>query len=101
MLQALGYTVSEEVVLDDKGRPVNPRFDQYRIFRADEAPAMRTIFVETYEASGPFGAKSVAEIAVDGVGSAVANAVRDAVNARVRVGPLYPERVWQAMQEQR
>ncbi|MDP7346331.1 MAG: hypothetical protein QF690_04720, partial [Anaerolineales bacterium] len=55
------------------------------------------ILVPTYEPSGPFGAKAVAEIPMDGVAPAVANAVYDAVSVRIRELPLTPERVWQAL----
>ena len=58
---------------------------------------LQAILVPTYEPSGPFGAKAVAEIPMDGVAPAVANAVFDAVGARVRRLPLLPERVWRAM----
>jgi putative selenate reductase molybdopterin-binding subunit len=97
MAQALGYGVCEQMIFDDKGRVLNPRFDDYRILRADEMPRMTTIFVETNEPSHPFGVKAVAEIPMDGVAPAVANAVYDAVGARVKDLPLTPEKVWRAM----
>jgi putative selenate reductase molybdopterin-binding subunit len=99
--QGLGYAVSEEMVFDAHGRMVNPGFGPYKIFRADEMPDLTTIFVETYEPTGPFGAKSVAEIPIDGVGPAVANAVLDAVGVRIKDGPILPEKVWRALREQR
>jgi putative selenate reductase molybdopterin-binding subunit len=52
--------------------------------------------VPTYEPTGPFGAKAVAEIPLDGVAPAVANAVYDAIGVRIRSLPLTPERVWRA-----
>ena len=68
------------------------RVGDYRIFAADEMPEMQAI-VQTYEPSGPFGAKAVAEIPMDGVAPAVANAVYNATGVRLR-HPLTPERVW-------
>ncbi len=53
--------------------------------------------VETEEPSGPFGAKAVAEIPLDGAAAALANALYDATGVRVRQIPLTPERVWQAL----
>jgi putative selenate reductase molybdopterin-binding subunit len=96
MAQALGYGLCEQMVFDGKGRVQNPRFDDYRLLRADEMPRMTTIFVETDEPSHPFGVKAVAEIPMDGVAPAVANAVYDAVSARVKDLPLTPEKVWKA-----
>ncbi|MGQ9467522.1 MAG: molybdopterin-dependent oxidoreductase [Anaerolineae bacterium] len=97
MTQALGYAVSEELVFDPYGRIVNPRFDDYRIFRADEMPELRVLFVETWEPTHPFGVKAVAEIPLDGVAPAVINAVYDAVGVSIPRIPLTPERVWRAM----
>jgi putative selenate reductase molybdopterin-binding subunit len=97
MAQALGYGVCEEMLLDANGRALNPRFDAYRVMRADEMPQMTTIFVETNEPTHPFGVKAVAEIPMDGVAPAVANAVYDAVGAQVKELPLTPEKVWKAM----
>ncbi len=99
MAQALGYAVSEEMVFDESGRLVNPRFGDYHIFSADEMPDMQVIFVETYEPSHPFGVKAVAEIPLDGVAPAVGNAVYDAIGVQVLDIPLTPEKVWRALRE--
>jgi putative selenate reductase molybdopterin-binding subunit len=53
--------------------------------------------VQTMEPSGPFGAKSVGEIAIDGVAPAVRNAILDATGVTVNELPLTPERVWRAL----
>ncbi|GAB4478202.1 MAG: molybdopterin-dependent oxidoreductase [Anaerolineae bacterium] len=98
MVQAAGYGVCEELAYDEQGRIVNPRFGPYWIFRADDVPALTTIFIETHEPTGPFGAKAVAEIPMDGAGPAIANAVYDAVGIRIKDAPLYPEKVWRAIQ---
>ena len=69
----------------------------YHIFRADEMPGIRSIFVQTYEETGPYGAKAVAEIPLDGAAPAIGNAVLDACGANVFDNPLTPERIWQAL----
>jgi len=97
MAQALGYAVSEEMVFDAAGRLVNPRFGDYRIFTADEMPEMQVRFVQTYEPTHPFGVKAVAEIPLNGVAPAVANAVYDAIGVQIPTIPLTPERVWRAL----
>jgi putative selenate reductase molybdopterin-binding subunit len=99
MVQAAGYAVCEELAYDGQGRVVNGRFGPYWIYRADDVPALKAIFVETYEESGPFGAKAVAEIPMDGAGPAIANAVFDAVGVRIKDAPIYPEKVWRALRE--
>ena len=99
MTQALGYAVCEEMLFDESGRLVNPRFGDYRIFTADEMPEMVVRFVQTYEPTHPFGVKAVAEIPLDGVGPAVANAVYNAIGVQIPIIPLTPERVWRALQK--
>ncbi len=100
MVQALGYAVCEEMVYDEAGRSLATRFGDYRIFQADEVPEVQAILVPTYEPSGPYGAKAVAEIPMDGVAPAIANAVFDAVGVRIRDLPLTPEKVWRALQSE-
>jgi putative selenate reductase molybdopterin-binding subunit len=99
MTQALGYAVSEEMAQDETGRVINPRFGEYRIFTADEMPELKTIFVETFEPSHPFGVKAVAEIPIDGVAPAVINAVYDATGVLISNLPLTPENVWRALRD--
>ncbi len=97
MTQALGYAVSEHMTWDERGRIRETDFDKYHIFRADEMPQLDVIFVETFEPTHPFGVKAVAEIPMDGVAPAVANAVRDAVGVDIDANPLTPEKVWRAL----
>lgn len=101
MSQALGFALSEDMELNEQGEMVNARFGPYHIMTADEMPAMDVIFVQTDEPSGPFGAKSVAEISIDGVAPAMVSALHDATSVWVRELPLYPERVWCALQEKK
>ena len=100
LVQALGYAVCEEMVYDEAGRSLATRFGDYRVLQADEVPEIEAILVPTYEPSGPFGAKAAAEIPMDGVAPAVANAVFDAVGVRVRDLPLTPEKIWRALPAQ-
>ena len=98
MAQALGYALTEELVLDEDGRPLNGRLGPYWIFRADDMPPTEVFLVQTMEPSGPFGAKAVAEIPMDGVAPAVRNAILDATGVAINEIPFTPERVWRALQ---
>ncbi len=97
MTQALGYAVSEEMIFDSLGHAREKDLRDYHIFHAHEMPALETIFVETFEPSHPFGLKAVAEIPMDGVAPAVANAIMDACGADLDDAPATPERVWRAL----
>ena len=78
MAQTLSFSLTEEMLFDQDGQPLNSNLAKYRIPRAAKMPAMDVIFVQTDEPSGPFGAKSVAEISIDGVAPAMASAIHDA-----------------------
>jgi len=98
--QALGYGVCEEMVYDQNGALLTTNLSDYRIFSAPDMPKMETYIVETSDPFGPFGAKAIAEIPIDGMAPAVANAVADALGVRVHQIPLTPERVLRAIRAQ-
>ena len=87
-VQALGYAICEEMPYDEKGSLLTRRFGDYKIYQADEMPEVESILVPTYEPSGPFGAKAVAEIPMDGVAPAIANAIAHATGKRIRARRL-------------
>jgi putative selenate reductase molybdopterin-binding subunit len=95
--QGLGFALCEDMVYDDKGRLVNPRLGAYHVYKADEMPEIEVIFVQTDEPTGPFGAKSVAELPIDGIAPAIADAIHDATGVWLRELPFTPERVWRAL----
>lgn len=99
MAQALGFTLDEEMLFDQEGQPLNPNLRQYKIPRAAEMPAMDVVFVQTDEPSGPYGAKSVSEISIDGVAPAIASAVHDAIGIWIRELPYKPDRVKLAIKQ--
>ncbi len=99
MTQALGYAVCEELKYDGEGRSRERSLRDYHIFQAHEMPELETIFVETFEPSHPFGVKAVAEIPMDGVAPAVANAVLDACGVDIDDNPITPEKVWRALHQ--
>ncbi len=99
MIQALGYSHCEEMVYDEAGVPLATRLGEYKIYQANEMPETRVIFVETFEPTGPYGAKAVAEIPKDGVAPALASAIHDATGVWIDQIPFTPERVWRALRQ--
>jgi putative selenate reductase molybdopterin-binding subunit len=99
--QALGYALCEEMLFDADGTMLNPSFSDYRILTSAEMPRVKTILVGTWEPSGPFGAKAVAEVPMGGVAPALLNAVFNATGVRFHEIPLTPERVWRALHAER
>ncbi len=91
--QALGMALSEYMVFDAAGRPINRDFNSYHIYTAIDMPEIITRFVHTDEPTGPFGAKAAAEIPINGPGPAVANAIYNACGVRIRELPVTPEKI--------
>ena len=75
-------------------RLANPSLMDYKIPTFAETPAtLRAYLIESDEPSGPFGAKSVGELGINGVAAAIANGIDDAVGVRLRQLPMSAERV--------
>jgi CO/xanthine dehydrogenase Mo-binding subunit len=62
-----------------------------------EMPAMDVIFIQTNEPSGPYGAKSVSEIAIDRVAPTLAKTVQNATGVWFHTLPLTKEIVLQGL----
>jgi len=101
VVNGLSYALTEEYLFDDKGRMRNAGFADYKIFGTADLPEMKTILVPTYEETGPYGAKSVSEICINGACPAISNAVFDACGIRLRHAPFTPDKVLAALEEAR
>ncbi len=101
VVNGLSYALTEEYLFDDKGRMRNAGFADYKIFGTADLPEMKTILVPTYEETGPYGAKSVSEICINGACPAISNAVFDACGIRLRHAPFTPDKVLAALEEKR
>jgi len=99
VLNGISYALCEEFLFDAKGRMRNNTFREYKIFCTRDLPEIQAILVPTYEPTGPFGAKSVSEIGINGPAPAISNAIFDAVGVRMRRAPYTPERVLAALRE--
>ena len=98
VMKAVGHSLYEEMIYDDKGRCVNPRFLDYKIPSILEVPEdFHVELMPVADEVGPFGGKSVSEIALNGAAPAISIAIHDAVGAWVREWPFTPERVLRAM----
>ena len=99
VLNGISYALCEECLFGDDGRMRNPSFRDYKIFGTRDTPELLTILVPTYEATGPYGAKSVSEIGINGPAPAISNAIFAAVGVRLRQIPFTPERVLAALDQ--
>lgn len=97
-VQGLGFALMEDTLVEE-GRVKTPNFTTYMIPTAGDVPEIRVYPVGTPEASGPYGAKGVGELALVPVASAVVNAIHDAVGIRLFRIPATPERVLEELAE--
>ena len=93
LVNGIGYALTEEYKFSEKGKMINPSFMEYKIPSSRDVPEIKTILVETYDPTGPFGAKSVAEININGPIPAIGNAIHDAVGIRLHSSPFTPEKI--------
>jgi CO/xanthine dehydrogenase Mo-binding subunit len=97
-VQALGYALLEEHFWSAKGRLLNTRMQNYLIPTALDVPVVRTVLLENPYPSGPYGAKGLGELPMDGPAPAVAAAVLHAIDRLVPELPLSPDRVMRALE---
>jgi CO/xanthine dehydrogenase Mo-binding subunit len=97
-LQGIGYALMEEILHKD-GRMQNNRLSTYIIPTIKDAPKIHPIILEHPYSKGPYGAKGFAEQPLIGAAPAVVNAIFHATKRRVRVLPVTPERLFEALEE--
>ncbi len=83
----------ENVVRNYKGNLLTNNLMQYKIPTRKDVTNLTVEFAESYEPSGPYGAKSVGEIGIDTPPAAIANAIYNACGVRVRELPITPEKI--------
>lgn len=96
---SLELAVSGNLEFDEDGEPQTLGFRQYGMPRTTDHPDMETILVETHEPTGPFGAKSIAELPTNGVPPALSNAIYDAVGVRISTLPITAEKISAALED--
>jgi carbon-monoxide dehydrogenase large subunit len=97
LIQGLGYTLSEQMAWDERGKFITHDFQAYGAPTALDVPATTGILVEVPHPEGPFGAKGMAEAGLIPTAPAIANAIYRAVGVRIKELPITPERVLNAL----
>jgi putative selenate reductase molybdopterin-binding subunit len=97
--QSLGATLYEELVIDDGGRVINPRFRDYHLPSFADVPHTEVYFADTYDTIGPMGAKSMSESPYNPVAPAMGNAIANATGIRFTSTPFKPDRLFPALKE--
>lgn len=93
MSMGIGYALSEELLYDDKGRPLNDNLLDYKIPTAMDQPDLEAAFVELEDPSGPFGNKALGEPPAISPAPAIRNAVLQATGVAFDTLPLSPQKL--------
>jgi len=100
LVNGLTYALTEEYLFSQNGVLRNGNFSKYKIYSAADIPEIRTILIgDSYEKTGPYGAKSIAEVAINGPMPVIANAFFHAAGKRLFKAPFTPEYVYSVLKE--
>ncbi|MBR0400418.1 MAG: molybdopterin-dependent oxidoreductase Mo/Fe-S-binding subunit [Mogibacterium sp.] len=93
-LKSIGHTLYEDMILDENGVCINANMTDYGAPMISEQPEdFKSILVDVVDDFGPFGAKSISEIACNGAAPAIGNAIHDACGVWIRDWPMTPEKI--------
>ena len=93
-----GSALSEAMLPDRKGQFTNSLKD-YHLRNCPEVPTAEIAFIEDGSIAGPYGAKSIGELAIVPVAPAIIGAINDALDSSLNHLPLSPERIVQYLSE--
>lgn len=93
MSMGLGYGLSEQLLFDKSGRPLNDNLLDYKLPTAMDTPDLHVEFVELQDPTGPFGNKALGEPPAIPVAPAIRNAVLHATGVAVDSLPLDPQKM--------
>jgi CO/xanthine dehydrogenase Mo-binding subunit len=94
--QGIGYALYEKVVWKD-GRMINNQMTNYIMPTAEDLPPIRVFFEEVPYQYGPYGAKGIGELPMDGPAPAIVNAVVQATGTSFNSIPLLPEDIFRGL----
>ena len=99
ILQGIGMTMSENITYSDKGKLYENSFLQYKIPSRMDIGHINVDFESSYEAAGPFGAKSIGEVVINTPLPAITDALSHAAGKRFYTLPITPEQIAMARVE--
>ncbi len=97
VVMGMGYAQMEEITIDEGGKIATANFGDYKIPTIRDIPVLRTAVTQSIAGSGPYNSMSIGETAIMPTAAAIANAVEDAVGARIKSLPITAEKVLQAL----
>jgi CO/xanthine dehydrogenase Mo-binding subunit len=98
VVQGVGYGLIEYLPVEE-GRVGTAHFGEYKIPTVKDIPELKTVLVKGEDGVGPYKTKGIGENPISPVAPAIANAIEDAVGARIRDLPITAEKVYTALRE--
>jgi len=94
VIMGLSYALLEQRVMDGPtGLVLNPNLECYKIAGTLEMPEIVPILADVHDPANNIGVKGLGEPPIVPTAAAIANAVSNAIGARVRDLPITPDRV--------
>ena len=100
IVQGIGHTLMEDVTRTPKGRIRESSLFTYRLPTRLDTGRIRVEFENSYEPTGPFGAKSIGEIVINTPAPAITQAIYRATGVWHRELPILPEHIVLAKPEE-
>ena len=98
VVMGLGQALMEELVMES-GQVTNLSLGDYKLPTAADIPELKTVLVRSGGGVAPYEGKAIGEFANNSPPAAIANAVADAVGARVFDLPITAEKIYHALKE--
>ncbi|WP_076411693.1 molybdopterin-dependent oxidoreductase Mo/Fe-S-binding subunit [Shewanella sp. UCD-KL12] len=93
-MRAIGHSLIEELIYDEHGVPLTRDLKSYGAPMIGDIPKeFKAVLVPSDDKVGPYGAKSISEIGVNGAAPAIASAIHDACGVWIRDWHFTPEKV--------
>ena len=97
ILQGIGMALYEDVWYNDAGVNLTNSLMQYKIPTRMDFDKIRVEFEQSYEQTGPFGAKSIGEIVINTPAPAITNAIFNATDRWLTEVPIKSEQLLMGM----
>lgn len=97
LVQGIGMALHENITYNEKGELAENSLMQYKIPTRMDMGKLRVEFDNSYEPTGPFGAKSIGEIVINTPAPAIAQAIYNATGLRFTELPITPEKIAMGM----
>ena len=99
MSMGIGYALTEELLYNDQGRPLNANLLDFKIPTAMDCPDYHVEFLEMDDPMGPYGNKALGEPPAIPVAPAIRNAILHATGVSMKEIPMTQQKLVAAFKE--